>query len=115
MDIETLIFEHHQRALKARRIDELINTPRFRRKWEDLTEEEREKVAERIKDLDPSGISSAFNDSLELGEKSIRQLRIYAAQLGVKNYTRMNKAVLLSGIRQYEKMREDRKNSRTGS
>lgn len=97
--------EIHNKILKLRSIEAMISRPSFPRLWEDSPDDLKDDFQILLDNIDKEGILVWIRDhpSLELGERSLTDLKRIAQRLGIKNYSRKGKPELINDI-------EDREN-----
>lgn len=80
----------------------MIINPHFSSLWNRSSEEEQNKVQKMVLDGDRDGLAGWIKNhpDKELGEKNSIQLKKIARELGIKNYSRMDKSTLISSIQQ---------------
>ena len=83
-----------------RSLETTILQPKFERLWEDSSQQQKDEVATHIIKEDREKLMQWIQNhpSIDLGEKSLRQLRIIGSRLGVKNYSRITIAELIKAI-----------------
>jgi len=97
--------EVHNKVLLLRSLETTILQPKFERLWADSSKRQKDEVFEIIR-AESKGRLNAWirnHPSIDLGEKSLRQLRDIGGRLGVKNYSRITKAELIKAIQEKEK------------
>lgn len=96
--------ELHNKLLKARSLESILLQPQFERLWEDSTARQQEECKALIVGLDKDGVSRWMRDhpSIDVGEKSVRDLYVMAQRLNIKNYTRLSKEELVATIMRLE-------------
>lgn len=92
----------HQKILRLRSIETMFGSLKFDRLWQDSDAKKREEVLKYIKDEDRVRLMKWIKNhsSLALGEMPLKQLRDLARSLLVCNWSRMNKAELITGIKE---------------
>lgn len=82
----------------------MITRHQFSRLWEDSTEAQQEEVIKLIENLDKESLIKWMREhpSIEVGEKSIRDLHSLARRLGIPNYSRLPKEQLVAYIKHSE-------------
>lgn len=98
----------HNKLLLARRLERLVSSPLFERVSKKFTEKEKEKVKEHIDKLDPTALRELIrkHDGRELGDLSLRELRIIAKRLHIKNYCRSPQWLLINEVQKTIKLNE---------
>ena len=88
-----------------RSLETTILQPKFERLWADSSNRQKDEVSTIIELKDRGRLISWMRNhpSIDLGEKSLRQLRVIGRRLGVKNYTRLTIAELIRAIQNKEK------------
>ena len=119
--------EVHNKVLLLRSLEATILQPKFERLWTDSSKRQKDEVFEIIKAESKRRLNAWIRNhpSIDLGEKSLRQLRDIGCRLGVQNYSRLTKAELIKaiqdkemdyGLQQGRETREDEDNAgRDGS
>ena len=89
--------ENEFKLNKLRAIKRLINTPEFQHLWEDSTCIQKQAIEWYIHKNDLAAIRSwcKNHDSLELGERSTKQLRELARLLSIPYWSRLTKPQLI--------------------
>ena len=79
--------------------------PKFERLWEDSSNRQKDEVHTHVVKEDRKKLTEWIlnHPSIDLGEKSLRQLRKIGRRLGVKNYSRLTIARLIIAIQNKEK------------
>lgn len=93
-----------QKTLHSRSLEAIIMTERFERLWMESTVSQRETVMAFIEFGFKSRVSEWMKNhpSLELGERPISYLKERGRLLGIRNYSRLQKAELISQIHKKE-------------
>ena len=96
--------ELHHHLLKLRSIEATIRQPQFERLWADSNETQQLVLRAYIKNADKDAVIrwSREHPSLQLGEKSLADLKKIAYRLGIKNYSRKGKIELIQDISKKE-------------
>lgn len=96
--------ELHNRILSSRSLENIIVRPQFERLWHDSTEDQKLAVTKLIEKSDKGGVLQWMRDhpSLDVGEKTWRALITIAKQLGVRNYSRLDRMQLIQAIKEVE-------------
>jgi len=94
--------ELHNRMLRDRSIELLLLKPGFEVLWKDSTKEQQEEVTKYIQDSARDKLIKWMDThpSIDLGEKTIRQLIPIAQRLCIKNYSRMGRDDLILAIKE---------------
>lgn len=94
----------HNRLLKLRSIEAMVAQPSFARLWNDSTEEMRTKLQVSIDTGDRQAVANWIKQhpSLELGERSLTELKRIARDLRIPNYSRLGKPQLIHQIQECE-------------
>ena len=102
MELSTVKRDLHQQVLTARSIETIINRKVFTRLWEISTPKEREAAYGHIKARRRVSLVRWIRDhrGLELEEQPVAKLKEMAAQLSVKNWSRMTRIELLNAIKE---------------
>ncbi len=83
-----------------RSLDYFLNTQAFEYYYDSLTKEERSVVDSLILDCVNLDVEKRINSRVKLGsiieKQSVIKLKHRAQQLGIPNYSRMNKATLIT-------------------
>jgi hypothetical protein len=89
-----------------RRTLRIVEGPRFREAYDNACTPCRNKAEDLAKINDQPGLERWIGEQLKVdhAEKNIRQLREVGRRLGVPNYNRLSKGVLLSEIARYEEI-----------
>ena len=97
--------EVHQKVLLLRSLETTILQPKFERLWLDSSRRQKDEVVTHIIKEDRKKLIAWMRNhpSIDLGEKSLRQLRVIGRRLGVKNYSRLTIAGLITAIQDKEK------------
>ena len=79
--------ELHYRILISRSMETILLRPKFERLWEDSTDKEKEEAKKLITEHNKSGLLKWMKEhpSIDISEKSVRDLIPIARRLGVKN------------------------------
>lgn len=96
--------EFHNRVLIARSIETILVSLRFERLWGHSSEEQKGGVEKYIHASDKKGILKWMEDhpSIDIGEKSLRELYPIAKKLRIKNYSRLQRDDLIVEIKKAE-------------
>lgn len=96
--------EIHNRLLRLRSIDAMVARPGFNRLWEDSDEAQRASFHNLLDAIDRVSIQDWIRNhpSLELGERSLTDLKHIAQKLSIKNYSRKGKPELIRDIEEIE-------------
>jgi len=96
--------EIHNKLLRLRSIDAIVSRPCFTWLWEDSDEIQLAMFHNLLAAVDRDGIQEWMRDhpSLELGERSLTDLKYIAQRAGVKNYSRKGKPELIRDIQEME-------------
>ncbi len=91
--------------LLLRSLEATILQPKFERLWEDSSNRQKDEVKTIVIKEDRKKLTEWIRNhpSIDLGEKSLRQLRKIGYRLGVKNYSRLTIAELIKAIQEKEK------------
>lgn len=97
--------ELHNRILKLRSIENLISKPIFERLWKDSSKEEATIAEIHIGIINVDGLIRWMRThrSLDIGEKSLRELQKIAKSRLIKNWSRLTKRELIIQIAREEK------------
>lgn len=89
-----------------RRTFRIIEGTRFREAYDQACTPCRNKAEELVKSDNQNGLDRWIGEQLKQvhAEKNIRQLREVGRRLGVPNYNRLSKGILLSEIVRYEEI-----------
>lgn len=89
--------EVHNRVLKQRRIQTIVESLRFEQFWETLSDLEKASTELKAKIGAHEQLLTDIRafESSELGEKRIRALRELAKEAGIKNYSRKSREELI--------------------
>lgn len=89
-----------EQILLLRSVWHLINQDTFTQLWDSSNPDEQDKVKYYALMGDRGKLKNwvTHHPSIELGEKSVRDLKDLAKVLGVQNYSRMTKPELISAI-----------------
>jgi len=100
MSLTVLQNDVHNLILSARRIERVIESPDFEALYSTLSVEDKAHVARLVKDLLTNELIQFIQTKLklEVGEQSIRQLRITASRYRVTGYSTMSKENLIRAI-----------------
>jgi len=96
--------EVHNRILTFRSVENIISKAKFIRLWHDSTEVEQEKVLLLALDGNREAVMKWMREhpSLDLGDKTLTQLREVAKRLGVKYYAQLMHGELVAEIMKKE-------------
>ena len=95
--------EVHNRVLKLRRIQTIVESLRFEQFWETLSPIEKASTDLKAKIGAHEELLTAMRafESAELGEKRIRALRELAKKAGIKDYSRKKREELIRELEEY--------------
>jgi hypothetical protein len=96
--------EVHNRILKMRSLEALILRPQFERLWESSSEILRQEARVIISLGNREGLLAWIQShpSLDLAERSTKELKEVARKLGISNWSRLSKLELLIAIQRKE-------------
>lgn len=96
--------ELHNRILKLRSIESMVNRPQFERLWDDSSQKQKSRLHTLISCAARDGVRHWIRNhpSLDLMEKKLCDLQRIAYRLGIKNYSRKGKLQLVEDIRMNE-------------
>lgn len=100
MNLRAIRVEVHNLILNARRLERIINSPEFEALFLTLPPEEQSLVTLRIQNQEIEMLVAWLHAKLrsEVGDTSLRELRITAGQLGITRYSLMSKEQLIKAI-----------------
>ncbi len=100
--------DFHEVMLNYRRLDEILKSNKFERLWEDSIEKQRIVVRRHIMIGDRARVLRWIkkHPSLELGEKTLMELKDIAKRESVRNYSRLSKPELVKVIKECEDEQE---------
>jgi hypothetical protein len=100
MSLKVVQTEVHNLILNVRRLDRVINSSEFEALFSTLDVEDQAHVLLIIKNLSASQLIQWYEERLhsEVGDFSVRQLRITASRLGIARYALMDKVQLIRNI-----------------
>lgn len=92
--------EIHNRVLKQRRIQTIVESLRFEQFWETLSPVEKASVDLKAKIGAHEALLTDIRsfESTELGEKRIRALRELGKEHNIKNYSRLSRGELIRAL-----------------
>jgi hypothetical protein len=96
--------ELHHSILLSRAVENLILRPQFERLWEDSDEQKKLELKTLIIKSDKAGILLWIKNhpSIDVEDKSIRDLMQIARRHSIKNYSRLTRHQLIVNIREVE-------------
>lgn len=94
----------HNKLLRLRSIEAMLERPGFNRLWEDSSSEQQSKLSAAVEAGDRDAVHVWMRDhpSLELGERSLTDLKRIARNLSILNYSRKGKLELIRDIKERE-------------
>ena len=105
MKLRELERKIHEQILLLRSIENIIINPHFYSLWNRSEEDEQVKVSEMVINCERDNLIEWIKNhpDKELGEKNSIQLKKMAQELGIKNYSRMDKHTLITSIQSISK------------
>jgi hypothetical protein len=99
----------HNRVLNLRKMEHIVQGSLFERLYNDSDEDELKEVHEILAGDDHLKLRSWIENhkTIELDEQSIRSLRNTARRMGIQNWSRQTKPVLIANIQAAEKRYEE--------
>ena len=96
--------ELHNKLLILRSLEATVAKPLFQRLWDDSKPEQQEFVRKALVAGDKILVESWIrtHPSIDVGERSVRDLYSIAQRLRIKNYSRLSKEELIVSIQQAE-------------
>lgn len=100
MNLATLQVDVHNLILNARRLERVLNSPEFEALYSTLSVEDKAHVARLVQDLLIDQLVKFIQTRIqqEVGEQSLRKLRIIASRYRISGYSLMTKEQLLREI-----------------
>jgi hypothetical protein len=100
MSLTMLQVDVHNLILNARRLERVISSPEFEALYSTLSVEDKAHVARLVKEMSTDQLVKFIQTRIqqEVGEQSLRKLRIVASRYRISGYSTMTKETLLREI-----------------